>query len=156
MRLRAITRSSLLVTGVEFVDMLMAPPLGLCWNRGTERVRTAGQEVLFPLPIGEAGTPGQPQTACPSRVFQLARNVLSPYRSMAHSLARWPTAVARSRSAIYDCRADTKSSTLVDTTPARAGTARGASVVPSATTGIPRCIASMRERPNDVDRVVCT
>ena len=46
-------------------------------------------------------------------------------------------------------------STRVDTIPAPSGTASGASVVASATTGIPRCIASMSDSPSDVQRIGC-
>jgi hypothetical protein len=43
----------------------------------------------------------------------------------------------------------------VETTPAAAGTASWTSVVPSATTGMPRCMASSSDSPSDVQRIGC-
>ncbi len=48
--------------------------------------------------------------------------------------------------------ARSSSPTSVETAPASGGTARAASVVARATTGMPRCIASRRDRPSDVQR----
>ena len=51
--------------------------------------------------------------------------------------------------------ADKIASTDVDTTPASGGTASGTSVVASATTGMPRCIASRSDSPSEVHRIGC-
>ena len=84
------------------------------------------------------------------------RNRSRLYRAHAASRAASPAARAASGSRAKRLTAVCRSVTSVEIAPAAGGTARGASVAASTTTGMARYMASIRDSPSDVQRNGCT
>ena len=89
-----------------------------------------------------------PSAAGPSR----RESAASPYRARAAARPAAPAAAAASRVVHQLAHGAVQLVHRVETRPAPGGTASYASVVPSATTGMPRCIASISDRPSEVHR----
>src|SRR5215218_6070992 len=89
------------------------------------------------------------------RASQSARNRSSEKCCAADSLAAFPARVAAAASVRKYSKASVRVVTSALTTPASCGTTSGAMVELTDTTGMPRYMASINERPNDVHRAVC-
>src|SRR5690606_18405887 len=95
------------------------------------------------------------RTTSSRRSFHAERNRSSEYLSLAALRASMPAWRARSGSAMNALIASTSTVSRVETTPAPGGMVSAASVAATATTGMPRCIASSRANPSEVHRYGC-
>ena len=118
-------------------------------RRPRRRARRAGSRARRPSSILIRSPPRGRRPSRPGSAP--ARSARAPHRRAARArLARPPPRRPRAARA-----ASPRTSIRFETTPASGGTASTTSVVASATTGMPRCIASISDRPSEVQRIGC-